>query len=46
MAEAPEADINTTLRFWACYIVGLVALGVISALMLTGFFLLMGYHVF
>lgn len=41
-----ETGLNTIVRFWACFAVCLVALALISGLMLTGFFLLMGYHVF
>ena len=37
---------NSLARFWACFIFCLVALGIVSALMLAGLFLLMGYRVF
>jgi len=44
-AEAPHG-FDSIVRFWACFLVCLVVLGVISGLMLAGLFLLMGYHVF
>jgi hypothetical protein len=43
--EAPHG-FDSIVRFWACFLVCLVALGIISGLMLFGLFLLMGYHVF
>jgi hypothetical protein len=45
-SPAPPPRLNSVLRFWACFILSLAILGIISGLMLTGFFLLMGYHVF
>ncbi len=45
---APESPdkLQHVLRFWACFGICLVILGAISGLMLTVFFLMMGYHVF
>jgi hypothetical protein len=45
-ASAETPGVNSVLRFWACFAVCLIVLGAISGLMLAGFFLLMGYHVF
>lgn len=45
VAEAPHG-FDSIVRFWACFLVCLVALGIISGLMLAGLFLLMGYKVF
>ena len=44
-SEASQG-LNSLVRFWACFFVCLIALGLISGLMLAGFFLLMGYRVF
>jgi hypothetical protein len=39
-------DGSGVVRFWVCFFLCLLALGIISGLMLAGFFLLMGYRVF
>jgi len=44
-SEQPQG-LDSLLRFWACFVLCLVALGLIAGLMLAGFFLLMGYRVF
>jgi hypothetical protein len=45
-SSGPSQGINGLLRFWACFFLCLVALGLIAGLLLAGFFLLMGYRVF
>jgi hypothetical protein len=42
----PPQDVRGLLRFWACFFLCLVVLGIISGLMLAGLFLVMGYRVF
>ncbi|MGD0815204.1 MAG: hypothetical protein ABSA83_16520 [Verrucomicrobiota bacterium] len=37
---------DSLVRFWACFFLCLIALGIISGLMLGGLFLLMGYRMF
>jgi hypothetical protein len=44
-AETAQAP-GSLIRFWTCFFLCLLALGLISGLMLAGFFLLMGYRVF
>jgi len=46
VSSEPSPDGNSLVRFWACFFLCLLALGLISGLMLAGFFLLMGYRVF
>jgi hypothetical protein len=45
---SPEQSqgLNGLVRFWACFLLCLAALGLIAGLLLAGFFLLMGYRVF
>jgi hypothetical protein len=38
--------IHGLVRFWACFLITLAALGLISGLMLVGLFLVMGYGFF
>jgi hypothetical protein len=38
--------LDSLVRFWACFFLCLVILGIISGLLLGGLFLLMGYRVF
>jgi hypothetical protein len=45
-SEPQENRAASLIRFWACFFVCLVVLGIISGLMLAGLFLLMGYRVF
>jgi len=47
-SAAPEntPGLNSVVRFWACFLLCLMALGVVAGAMLAGFFLLMGYRVF
>jgi hypothetical protein len=45
-SSEPSPDGNSVLRFWACFLFCLCVLGLVSGLMLAGFFLLMGYRVF
>lgn len=37
---------DNLIRFWGSFIFCLIVLGIISAAMLYGLFLLMGYHIF
>ena len=48
VSASPEKShgLDSRVQFWACFLLSLVALGLISGLMLAGLFLLMGYHVF
>ena len=46
VAAKPSQGSDTLLSFWVSFIVSLIGLGIISALMLAGLFLLMGYHIF
>jgi hypothetical protein len=45
-SSEPSQGINSLVRFWACFFLCLIVLGIISGLMLAGLFLLMGYRVF
>ena len=45
LSEPPQR-LHSLARFWACFFLCLIAIGLISGLMLAGFFLLMGYRVF
>jgi hypothetical protein len=42
----PPRGLDSLVRFWACFFLCLVILGIISGLLLGGLFLLMGYRVF
>jgi hypothetical protein len=42
----PSQGEGGIVRFWVSFLLCLVALGLVSSLMLTGLFLLMGYRVF
>jgi hypothetical protein len=42
----PPRGLESLVRFWACFFLCLVILGIISGLLLGGLFLLMGYRVF
>jgi hypothetical protein len=44
-AAQPQAA-PSLARFWTCFFLCLLILGVISGMMLAGFFMLMGYRVF
>jgi hypothetical protein len=41
----PSPGGSSLVRFWACFVLCLAALGLVSGLMLVGLFLLMGYHI-
>jgi hypothetical protein len=45
-SSEPSQGINSLVRFWLCFFLCLIVLGLVSGLMLAGFFLLMGYQVF
>ena len=45
-SSAPSPGINSTVRFWVCFLLCGAALGLISGLMLVGLFLVMGYRIF
>jgi hypothetical protein len=46
VSAGQSQGINSLVRFWACFLLCLIVLGLVAGLMLEGLFLLMGYQVF
>ena len=43
-ASGQPHGFDSLVRFWACFFVCLITLGIIAGLMLAGLFLVMGYR--